>query len=143
MALGVGAARDGEAQQFQRGVMPLACFRVEAGKHDRADFHAANAAFAVQFHSQSLRREFIIGNVREDRARIDVHTMSASGLEGGNACFVEFRSEIGSLPDAIRKILFIQAFVQADCHRVEVAASESAVGGEAFTQDQLVLYVLE
>ena len=51
--------------------------------------------------------------------------------------------EVGGLCEAIGEIGFIQAFVQADCHRVEVAACKSAVGGEAFAQDQFVLDILE
>src|SRR6266498_6003585 len=110
--------------------MPYPCFGVETGEHHRTNLHAANASFAIEFNSQRLRGEFIIGNVWKDRACVDIHAVSTCGLDGGNPRLVEARCEIRGLSKTIRDIRFFESFVQANSHRIEVAASKPTVGGE-------------
>src|SRR3990172_5642375 len=100
--------------------MPDVCFGVEAGKHDRTDLHAADAARAVEFDRQRLGGEFIIWDVWKDRARIDIHAVSACGLDRGNPRLAEPRREISGLSEAVGKKRFVEAFIQADRHRIEV-----------------------
>src|SRR5215208_1731949 len=115
--------------------MPDLCFGVETGKHDRADLHATDSAFSIEFDGQRLGGKFILRDVWQDRARIDVYAVSARGLDGGDACLVELTGQVGSLPETIREIRFVESLVQADRHCVEVAACQPTIGGETFAQD--------
>jgi hypothetical protein len=69
--------------------MPNSRVRVKTGKHDRTNLHAADAALAIELHCQCLRGKLVIGNVWEDLARVDIDSMSAGGLDGWNASFVD------------------------------------------------------
>ena len=104
---------------------------------------AADGAFAIQFDRQCLAGEFALRDVRQDASCVDVNGVTARGLDGGNARVVDAFGEVGGLSQAIGEIGLIQPFVQTDRHRVEVAACQSAIGGEALAQDQFVLDILE
>src|SRR5215211_1599097 len=111
VALGVGATRDCKAQKLEFRIVPNTCVRIETGKHDRTDLHPANAAFAIELHCQCLCGKFVIGNMWKDCAGIDIHTMSAGRLDGGNPCLVELASQISSLTDPICEIGFVKSLI--------------------------------
>src|SRR5215211_7086701 len=100
MALCVCPSGNCQPKKLQLGVMPNPCVGVETGEHNGSDFHAADAAFAIEFHCQRLCGKFIVGNVRKDRTRVDVDTMSARGLDRGNASLVDSTREVRGLSDA-------------------------------------------
>src|ERR1700687_3301972 len=76
MALGVDAARDGEADQVHlRG----------GREHQRADFDGADSAFEVEFGGKSYSRELIGRNVRQEGAGVEGNRVAAGRLDGGDS----------------------------------------------------------
>src|SRR6202158_6394172 len=76
MALGVDAARDGEADQVHLG---------GGGEHQRADFDGADSAFEVEFGGKSYAGELIGRNVRQEGACVEVDGVTAGRLNDGHS----------------------------------------------------------
>ena len=85
MALGVDAAGDGKADEFQLGIDHFATVGIGMGEHDRADLARTDSTFQVEFHCQRLAGEFAMRNMGEYTSGINIDGMTA-GAAGWWGC---------------------------------------------------------
>src|ERR1044071_10317298 len=84
----------------------------------------------------------ILHNVWEEFLRVEIHGMSPDRFEDRHACLVEQLSQVPDLPNPEAEIVFVQDFAETSGHRFQVTASQTAIGGKAFDQDEHVGNVL-
>ena len=134
VVVGVYAARNGQTQQFERGVTVLVRLGVAVGE-DRADLHAADACFEVELYGQRLGDELLLRQVGQHPFRIDEDGVAAGRPLVRHAVLVEQVAQQLHLPDAGVELSELRVFVQSHGQRVHVAARHAAVGDIAFEHD--------
>ena len=94
VALGVDAARDGEADQIHLG---------GGAEHQGADFDGADAAFEIEFVGQGDAGKLIGRNVRQKGARVDVDGVASRRLHDGHTLLGDVIAEVGGGGDAVSR----------------------------------------
>ncbi len=140
MTLGIGAARDGQAYQFQGGG-GFAAIGV-AAEHDRADLAAAHATDCVQGHGQGLTGVVQGWNMRQQGLGIQVHRVATAGLHHRDAGCGQGFAQVGGGADAIAQVVVINDFLQPLRQGFQIASGEAAVGGKTLGQDQEIAALL-
>ena len=98
---------------------------------------------AVEFHGQRLAGELVRRDVGQHARGIDIDGVAAGRLDDGDAVVGDVAAEVAGGDDAVVQVVGVEDLFQADGDRVQVAAGQSAVGGEAFGQDEQVGLLLE
>ena len=99
---------------------------------DRADLHAADARFEVEFHGQCLGDELLLGEIRQHLLGVDEDGVSAGRTLVGYAVFVQQVAQQLHLPDAGVELFELRILVESHGQRVHVAPRHAAVGDVAF-----------
>ncbi len=126
MVVCVGAARYGEAHEFEFGITIFARNRVAVGEYG-AYFYTANAAFEVKFESDSLRNVFFLRQLRHKSSSIYKNGMSPDRTLNRDAVFDAFVSEIFHLLDTRIKVVKFCCFVQTLSQGVHIASGHASV----------------
>ena len=82
-------------------------------------------------------------DVRQHARGVDVDGVAAGRLDDGHAVVGDVAAQVAGGDDAVAQVVGVQHLLQADGDGVEVAAGESAVGGEALGEDEQVGLLLE
>ena len=77
VALGIGAAGDGKADEIHLGSL---------AEHQRADLDGADAAFEVKFGGESYAGELFERNVGHKGAGIKIDGVASGWLDDGDSC---------------------------------------------------------
>ena len=140
MALGVGAARDRQADEVHRrrrlrAVGPPA-------EHHGADLAAADAALAVERDGEGLPRVGQRLDVGQHGSRVEVDGVPAERLHERHVGPVERLAEVRRRGDPVAEVVLLHDLPQALRDRLQVSAGEAAVRREALGQDQEVAALL-
>ena len=133
VALGVGAARDGEADEVHFG---------DLAEHEGSDFYGADAAFEIEFGGESYAGKLIQRDVRDEAAGVKVDGVASGRHDEGDSLLGEVVSEVGGGGDAVTQVVFVTGLLQADGDGFEIASGEASVGGVAFGEDEQVFFLL-
>ena len=104
--------------------------------------HAPDAALAVERDRERLARVLERWDVRQQRARIDVDGMAADRLHDRDAGAGKRLAEIRGGADPVAEVVLVDDLAEALRDRLEIAAGEAAVRGEALGEDQQVAALL-
>lgn len=80
------------------------------GEHDRADFDRPDPTFAVERDRQGLPGKLGRWDVWQQAASIQVYRMAAGRFYNRDLKFQQAPGEVGSLPQTVSKVIFVQAF---------------------------------
>ena len=131
--MGVGAAGDGETDQVHRG-RGLGAVWLQA-EHDGSDLAGPHSAFGVQGAGQRLARVVQRVQVRQQGARVDEDGVAPEGDDDRHSRRLQRLTEVGDRPYPVAQVVMVGALGQALGDRLQVAAGEPAVGGEALGED--------
>ena len=134
MALGVGPAWYREAYEIERrGHLGAVWLQAE---HDRSDLARPDPPGLVQRNGERLTRIGERLDVGEQGTSVEVDRVPADGPHHGDARRDEGVAEVGRRLDAVAQVVVVDDLGQTLGDGFEVAAGESAVGGEALGEDQ-------
>ena len=105
-------------------------------EHHRADFHRADSGVAVQLHGQGLRRKLVARDVRQHARGVDVDRMASRRLDDRHTRVGDVAAQVVGGYDAVVQVIRVQNFFETDRDGFEVAAGQSAIGGEPFGQNE-------
>src|SRR5271170_4357769 len=75
-------------------------------------------------------------------ARINIDGVTAWRLDDGNAVVGDVAAQVAGGRDTVAQVVRLQHFFEASCNGVEIAAGQAAVGGEALSKNQQVVFEL-
>lgn len=133
VALGVGAARDGEADQVHFGRL---------AEHERANFYGTYAAFEVEFGRESYARKLFERDVGDEAAGVEVDGVASGRQDDGYSLLCQMIAKVGGGGYAVAQVVLIDRFLQAYGDGFEIASGEASVGGIAFGEDEQVFLLL-
>ena len=102
VALGVGAARDGEADQVHCGGL---------AEHEGADLDGTDAALEVEFGGEGYAGELVERDVGDEGARVKVNGVASGRQDDGYPLSREVVAKVGSGGDAIVQVVLIDSLL--------------------------------